>query len=119
MPVLMIDFDGTITKKNNFPNIGELREGAIESIKKLQEHGFICCLWTCRTGKTLEMAKNFLESKGLFMDYYNESPNDRINGGRKPIADVYIEDYGFPNRFMREPINWAFITDTLLKAYNL
>lgn len=33
MKVAMIDFDGTITLKNDFPNIGELRPGALEGIK--------------------------------------------------------------------------------------
>ena len=120
MPVLLIDFDGTITKRNEFPNIGELNDGAIESIKLLQSKGCICCLWTCRHGKTLEMAKQFLENKGLIMDGYNTSPfDDHIPGGRKPIADVYIDDASYQNKIRKEPIDWYKITNDILTYYNL
>ena len=93
MKVVLIDFDGTITQENLFPEIGKVRNHAFEAIKTLQKRGWTCCLWTCRTGKTLEKAKRFLETNGVFMDYYNESPyDDRNFAGRKPIADVYIDD---------------------------
>ena len=115
----MIDFDGTITKKNEFPKIGELRPGAIEGIKKLQSHGWKCCLWTCRTGATLEAAIDFLESQGLKMDGYNESPYDNRNfAGRKPIADVYIDDASFPSKFNKSWLDWGMIVETLLHYYS-
>ena len=90
--VIACDFDGTITKENLFPKIGEIRKNAIEVIKNLQHHGHKVFLWTCREGQYLEDAKKFLESKGLVMDGYNISPYDHINNGRKAIADLYIDD---------------------------
>lgn len=114
MKVAMIDFDGTITLRNEFPNIGELRPGALEGIKTLQAHGWKCCLWTCRHGEYLEMAKNFLESHGVLMDGYNTSPyDDRYLGARKPIADVYIDDTAFPVRFDKRLLDWGIIVRTL------
>ena len=46
--VIAIDFDGTITDKNIFPEISELRPHVVEAIKNLQAHGHKCILWTCR-----------------------------------------------------------------------
>lgn len=66
----------------------------------MQANGWKCCLWTCRNNETLEAAKKFLESKGLVMDGYNESPYDQkyTDHGRKPIADIYIDDATYPVR---------------------
>lgn len=88
--VIAIDFDGTITKENLYPDIGELRENAIDCIKKLQEHNH-CFLFTCRQGKPLLDALYLLEKNGVKMDVF--SPYDySVAYGRKPIADYYIDD---------------------------
>lgn len=115
MKVVMIDFDGTITQENLFPEIGKVRNHAFEAIKTLQKRGWTCCLWTCRTGETLEKAKRFLETNGVFMDYYNESPYDNRNfAGRKPIADVYIDDAAYPVKLNKDAfINWDEIVRVL------
>ena len=120
--VIAIDFDGTITVNNAYPNIGELRPHVIEAIKNIQSHGHKCFLWTCRGGKELEEAKQCLEKHGLIMDGYNESPLDYINPScRKPIADLYIDDRAFPVPFSpRNPENnffmdWKFIEDCILR----
>lgn len=108
--IIAIDFDNTITVGNNFPKIGKVRKNAIEVIKNLQKHGHKCFLWTCRAGKYLEDAKNFLESKGLVMDGYNVSELDCVNNGRKPIADIYIDDC---NIFTKS-IDWKQIEKYIL-----
>ena len=90
--VIAIGFDGTITKDCGFSKIGALRKNAVETIRKLQDAGHKCFLWTEREGKRLKEAKDFLESKGLVMDGYNESPYDKIGmKGRKAMADLYID----------------------------
>lgn len=108
--IIAIDFDNTITVGNNFPKIGKVRKNAIEVIKNLQKHGHKCFLWTCRAGKYLEDAKNFLESKGLVMEGYNVSELDSVNNGRKPIADIYIDDC---NIFTKS-IDWKQIEKYIL-----
>lgn len=115
MKVVMIDFDGTITQENLFPEIGKVRNHAFEAIKTLQKRGWTCCLWTCRTGEPLEKAKRFLETNGVFMDYYNESPyDDKKFAGRKPIADVYIDDAAYPVKLNKDAfINWDEIVRVL------
>lgn len=110
--VIAVDFDGTITKENLFPEIGELRKNAIEVIQNLQKHGHKCFLWTCREGKSLNDAITFLESKGLKMDGYNVSPYDHINKGRKPIADLYIDDRNF--QIKDTGIDWKRIETYIL-----
>lgn len=63
--VLAIDFDGTITKKNEYPNVGELREECVEVLNKFKELGCILVLWTCRTGKELDDAITFCKDSEL------------------------------------------------------
>lgn len=115
MKVVMIDFDGTITQENLFPEIGKVRNHAFEAIKTLQKRGWTCCLWTCRTGEQLEKAKRFLETNGVFMDYYNASPYDEKSyAGRKPIADIYIDDAAYPTIMIPHVIlDWEKIVNEL------
>ena len=114
--VISIDFDGTITKENLYPNIGEFRENAVECIKKLQKYNH-CFLFTCRQGKPLLDALYLLEKNGVKMDVF--SPYDySVAFGRKPIADYYIDDramfdkepdwYEIENFFMGGKIENAF-----------
>ena len=110
--VIAVDFDGTLTKQNCFPKIGELRKNAVEVIQNLQKHGHKCFLWTCREGKYLEDAKKYLESKGLYMDGYNVSPYDNINNGRKAIADLYIDDRNI--QMIRTGFDWKRIESIIL-----
>ena len=91
---IAIDFDGTITKTNDFPNIGEIRPYAAKVIHALQDRGYFCYLWTCRAGETLEAAVNWLNANGIKMDAYNAGPS---TGSPKLIAAVYIDDSAYPN----------------------
>lgn len=93
--IIAIDFDGTITKENKYPAIGEFREGAKETINRLAKNNCIV-IWTCREGKELQNAVESLQSAGITYDYVNESPCDELNPKmRKIIADLYIDDRGY------------------------
>lgn len=48
--VVAIDFDGTVTKENLYPKIGELREGVVDAINTIAKNNVVC-IWTCREGK--------------------------------------------------------------------
>ena len=101
--VIAIDFDGTITKKNCYPDIGEIRPNAIEAIKKIQENNF-CFLFTCRQGKPLMDALEFLYNAGINIGI--ESQYDyEIAFGRKPIADYYIDDRALTSDCVGE-VDW-------------
>ena len=58
--IIAVDFDGTITYKNAYPDVGEINLKAIDVLKKLQAKGHQLCLWTCR-------------------DWYNHTINDAID----------------------------------------
>lgn len=112
MGLIAIDFDGTITKENLYPTIGEARPFVFEAIKALQAAGHKCFLWTCRTGETLVAAKQFLESNGVCMDGYNTGYS---TGSPKIIADVYIDDSAYP--FTNKDLDWHQVLEDLLKKF--
>lgn len=107
--VIAIDFDGTITDKNDFPNIGEPKEYAFEAIKNIQAAGHKIILWTCRYGKSLENAINWLAKNNIKFDAYNE--NLYPLESRKIVADIYIDD---KNVFMVDAVDWHKIENYIL-----
>ena len=111
--VIAIDFDGTITDKNIFPEIGAFKEHALEAIKNFQEHGHKVVMWTCREGIYLDDAKIALHRKGVFLDGYNYSPYQLQS--RKIVADVYIDD---KNVFMVDKVDWYKIEEYVLSLGN-
>lgn len=111
--VIAIDFDGTITDKNIFPEIGKAREHAFEAIRHFQELGHKCILWTCRYGQSLIEAINWLALNNVKMDAYNE--NIYSLQSRKIVADVYIDD---KNVFMVDNVDWYKIEEYVLSLGN-
>ncbi len=94
-PKIAIDFDGTIVE-SRYPDIGKPRMFAFETLKKLQEKGYILILWTYRYGKELEDAVDFCKSKGIEFYAVNQSfPGEEYKEGkmsRKIDADIFIDD---------------------------
>lgn len=95
--IVAVDFDGTMVE-DNFPNIGEPRDIMIE-IQQMQRFcpqrvQFI--LWTCRNGKELANAVQYLSRSPIHMDAINENLPQVIEewGGdtRKVYADLYCDD---------------------------
>ena len=93
--VIAIDFDGTIVEEN-YPLIGELREGADKYINKLHNEGHTIIIHTCRSGVYAREAFRFLVDKEIEFDYFNENDPRLIemydNDSRKISADLYIDD---------------------------
>lgn len=111
--VIAVDFDGTITEKNIFPEIGKAREHAFEAIRHFQELGHKCILWTCRYRRSLNEAIQFLLDNGIRMDGYNS--NLYPLNSRKIVADVYIDD---KNVFMVDDVDWYKIEEYILGLKN-
>ena len=91
-----VDFDGTLVE-NAYTKIGKPKENIIAFCKKRQYMGDIIILWTCRTGKYLDEAIEFLKTECLFIpDYVNENaPWDHSlypGESRKIGVDYYIDD---------------------------
>mgnify|MGYP003580060400 CR=1 FL=1 len=110
-----IDFDGTIAY-DDYPNVGNLNPGAKYVMKKIKELGGEIAIWTCRTDKAMQDAKDFLDKNNIPYDYFNSPFPHNVNeyGGdhsRKIFADVYIDDRAFP--FCGKPIDWMEVQEMI------
>jgi len=92
---LAIDFDGTIVE-HKYPEIGEIKLFAFETLRELQKQGHQLILWTYRYGKELEDAVEFCRKNGLEFYAINKSfPEeqfDESNASRKIDCDMFIDD---------------------------
>ncbi|MMZ43623.1 hypothetical protein D1872_51860 [compost metagenome] len=98
--VLAVDFDGTITEQPDMATYPMTdRPHAVRVLRRLHEDGVRLQLWTCRTGRFLDEAVEFLQHKGIAEVF--ETINDQLpevyqkyapNVARKLGADFYIDD---------------------------
>lgn len=109
---IAVDFDGTcVTDK--WPEIGEAVPFCIETLKKFQVDGHKIILNTCREGRLLAEAIDWLSDKGVFLYAWNENPEAKEKWGecRKVYADLYIDDH---NAFTRKrsdgTVDWLYIS---------
>ncbi|MFO7655726.1 MAG: hypothetical protein R6W78_01555 [Bacteroidales bacterium] len=99
---IAVDFDGTIVE-HRYPQIGEEKLFAFETLKQLQKLGHLLLLWTFRHGKELEEAVEFCRKRGIefyaINKSYPEEEFDPETTSRKLDAEVFIDDRnvgGFP-----------------------
>lgn len=90
--ILAVDFDGTLTIGNKYPDMGPLRPMAITVLKAFQQEGGKVLLFTCREGDSLRQALNRLELYGFHPDFVNEQTSTKLPGHRKPYYDLLIDD---------------------------
>lgn len=92
---IAVDFDGTIVE-HKYPDIGEERIFAFDTLKKLQEDGHQLILWTYRSGVELKEAVEYCRKNGVefyaINKNYPEEEFEPANMSRKIIADIYIDD---------------------------
>ena len=92
--IIAVDFDGTIVE-NAYPRIGKPLLFAFETLKSLQEEGYLLILWTYRSGDRLQEAVDFCAEKGLIFYAVNKSyPEEQFSQelSRKIQADIFIDD---------------------------
>lgn len=96
--IIAVDFDGTIIEAGHFPNLGPALPHAFEVLKKLQEKGHRLILWTCRGGKSLDVAVEFCKENGLTFDAINENIDKEYynHTSNKIVANIYIDDAAYP-----------------------
>ena len=98
-PVWAVDFEGIITSRSRFPNIGKPNVSVIELLKMARLQGVKLILWTCREGNYLNEALEWCKDHGLEFDAVNENLSDAIEylgrNTRKVLADIYIDDKSF------------------------
>ena len=95
--IIAVDFDGTIVE-NRYPAMGKPRIFAFQTLKALQQKGFILILWTCRVGSLLDDAVKLCKDNGVEFYSVNSSyPGEVLDGStsRKIDADIYIDDRNF------------------------
>lgn len=114
--VIAVDFDGTIVE-HRYPEIGEERPFATETLRKLIEERHKLVLWTVREGQLLEDAINWCRERGVeFYAVNSDAPEEFINdkeanNSRKLNADLFIDDRnvgGIPD--------WGTIYNIIIKG---
>ncbi len=99
---IAVDFDGTIVE-HRYPQIGEEKLFAFETLKQLQKLGHSLILWTFRHGKELDEAVEYCQKKGIEFYAVNKSYPEEVfdmeTSSRKIDCDLFIDDRnvgGFP-----------------------
>lgn len=97
-PIIAVDFDGTITLRDNrkwkngvsYNDIMQPRKRVITFLKNNRDKYYLI-LWTCRTGKDIDRAIIFCQRNGLLFDAINDNlvsfPTER-----KIYADYYLDN---------------------------
>lgn len=130
--LIAIDFDGTIVE-NKYPDIGEERPFAIETLKMLIRDHHRIVLWTCREGQLLDEAIGWCRERGVEFyavnhDYPEETTDNNPYFTRKLKADIFIDDRnlgGLPDwgtiyRMISQDKKWSHLIDEVysgLKDY--
>lgn len=96
--IIGIDFDGTITDSNIYPDIGNMREGASEYINKWKSLGYYIIIWTCRSNQ-LDIADMilFLRKNNIPFDAINNnSPQLDFQPYPKIFYNFLLDDRSIP-----------------------
>ncbi len=98
-PIWAVDFEGTMTVRRKFPEIGKPNVSVIELLKMARAQGVKIILWTCREGNYLTEALEWCKDYGLEFDAVNENLPEAVEylgrNTRKVLADLYIDDKSF------------------------
>lgn len=85
--IIAFDFDNTVF---DYHNKGYKFDSAISLLKECSDFGLTMVLFTCNDDeKTLSLHREFLSSKGIRVDYVNESP---IMQTKKPYYNILLDD---------------------------
>lgn len=125
--VVAIDFDGTIAKWAEFPQIGEEVPGSIETITELCSAGHRVILYTVRCGEALDAAVEWLAVRGIEPHGINVRPGQiEYSQSPKVDADIYIDDkaLGCPLMFAdsaatRPCVDWGLVRSQLRRLLYL
>ncbi len=92
--VIAVDFDGTIVE-DCYPEIGDPKIFAFETLIEFQKHNHQLILWTTRTGNELKQAVDYCKSNGVEFYAVNASyPEEQFVGkaSRKINCDVFLSE---------------------------
>ena len=112
--VVVIDFDGTITKESKYPDIGSIRKDTAFYLNKMYFEGFYVIINTAREGNDLKAAEAFLMRHKVKYDIVNDNAPFKVeefgNNCRKVAGDVIIDDKNLGNL----PEEWSTIYRAIL-----
>ena len=94
--IIAIDFDGTVVE-HKYPEIGEERPFATETLKMLIKDHHKLILWSVREGKLLQDAVDWCRERGVECYAVNKDcPEEKVeyndHFSRKIKADLFIDD---------------------------
>lgn len=94
--IIAVDFDGTIVE-HRYPEIGEERVFATDTLKALIRDGHQLVLWSVREGQLLDDAVNWCRERGVEFyainkDFPEEDVQNNIHYSRKLKVDLFIDD---------------------------
>jgi hypothetical protein len=88
-----IDFDGTLTKKQepfDSKTAGKPRKKIVKLARLLKEKGCRIIVWTVRGD--VRLVKKWCEENRVPCDHVNENPDQPPDSSGKIYADVYLDD---------------------------
>ena len=94
---LAVDFDGTLCY-SSYPEAGEEIEEVCSFIRSISHLDCNLILYTCRQESSLDLAIEWCFNHGIYFDYVNENPEDRIiyyGNCNKLSYDMLIDDKAF------------------------
>lgn len=105
---IAVDFDGTIVE-HRYPDIGEEKPFATETLRMLIRDRHNLILWTVREGKLLDEAIEWCRERGVEFwavnrDFPEEDVRKNQHFSRKIKADIFIDD-----RNLGGMIDWGII----------
>lgn len=120
---IAIDFDGTMTSSDAWPDIAPENPYAVEVVKRLKRDGHHIILHTCRQGEYLNAAIEWMKSRGIEPDSVNDNPLSRSlygDPGPKMFADYYVDDHSLGIKKTKTgAVDFKYIKRHYKKVFNL
>ena len=120
MPIIAIDFDGTIIQ-DKYPDIGNPYPGAIQAINELYDDGYCIIIDSCRARDKEDEMIDWLNRNGVKYCHCNENCRILIRrystDCRKISADIYIDDKSLFAPNMENPNQWDIIKNMIMLKY--
>ena len=125
--IIAVDFDGTIVE-HRYPEIGEERLFAIDTLKAFMREGHQLVLWSVREGKLLDDAVEWCRQRGVEFyavnkDFPEEDTDKNEHYARKLRVDLFIDDRnvgGLPDwgtiyRMVNERVTWKDVINEKIR----
>lgn len=112
---ICVDFDGTIAKEVEYPDIGSPNEGVKEALGRLMDAGYEVTIFTCRMNRDGRNRSEIEKQRKAVEDWMakHEMPYSKIDDGvnGKPFCDYFIDN---KNIEYHGGDDWPKIADLIL-----